>query len=114
MALYTLATLPLLTFWFAVVSVGDRGGEMRRRRDEEEEEEEGKSLRFGRRRRGRKRERACTSRRRGRRKRDWRDATTARSGPLKGDPDPVEKPNALRASTAMVPGNTAKCVRVRP
>ena len=113
MALFTLATLPLLTFGFAVVSVGDRGGEMRRRRDEEEEEE-GKSLRFGRRRRGRKRERACVSNRRRRRTRDCRDATTARSGPLKGDPDPMEKPNALRASMAWVPGNTTKCVRVRP
>ena len=86
---------------------------MRRGRDEEEEEEEGKSLRFGRRRRGRKRERACASKRKRRRTRDWRDATTARSGPLKGDPDPAEKPNALRASTARVPGNTTKCVRVR-
>ena len=57
MALFTLATLPLLTFCL-VVSVGDRGGEMRRGRDEEEEEEEGKSVRFERRRRGRKRERA--------------------------------------------------------
>ena len=54
-------------------------------------------MRFGRKRRGRKRERACASKKRRRRTRDWRVATTARSGPLKGDPDPMEKPNALRA-----------------
>ena len=62
-----------------------------------------------RRRRRRRRERACASGEAGgggigkelarsrRRTRDWRVATTARSGPLKGDPDPMEKPNALRA-----------------
>ena len=54
-------------------------------------------MRFGRKRRGRKRERACASKLKRRRTRDWRVATTARSGPLKGDPDPMEKPNALRA-----------------
>ena len=73
-------------------------------------------MRFGRKRRGRKRkrERACASKLRRRRTRDWRVATTARSGPLKGDPDPMEKPNALRAYHGVGPRKHSKvCPSVR-
>ena len=74
----------------------------------------------------RRRERVCASREGGgggrgkelgrsrRRTRDWRVATTARSGPLKGDPDPMEKPNALRAYHGVGPRKHNKvCPSVR-